>query len=114
MPKIVDRKYFRQFFTKGAKPHVIKMFSDSCGVCHELEPDYNRLAQELGEQYEFVKFDVDTDDQVAELMAVDGVPTIHVFKDEQIHEIKYSDAGYSYDYLKESILNETNLKKDGE
>ena len=29
-----------------------------------------------------------------------------------MREINYGDDGYSYDYLKESILNETNLKKE--
>ena len=34
--------------------------------------------------------------------------------DGQLSEIDYGEDGYSYEYLKESILNETNFKKESE
>ena len=71
-----------------------------------------RLSNDL-QDYTFVKFDVDTDSKISDLLAPDGVPTIYLYKDGQLFEINYGD-GYDYDYLKESILNETNFKKDGE
>jgi|TARA_R110002020_G_scaffold13192_7_gene47637 thioredoxin domain-containing protein 5 len=111
MVKKVDREYFKNFFKESVKPHVIKMFSDTCSACRDLEPDYDRLAKELGDEFTFVKFDVSTDEKVSDVMAPDGVPTIHFFKEGRMYEIDYGD-GYSYDYLKDSILNETNLKKD--
>ena len=110
MVKVVDRNYFKKFFEEDSEPHVIKMFSDGCHVCHDLAPDYEKLSSEL-DGYTFVKFDVDTDSKVSDLLAPDGVPTIYLFKDGDLSEIDYGD-GYSYDYLKESILNETNLKKE--
>ena len=110
MVKNVDRNYFKKFFEGNTNPHVIKMFSDGCHVCHDLAPDYEKLSNELGD-YTFVKFDVDTDSKISDLLASDGVPTIYLFKDGKLSEIDYGD-GYSYDYLKESILNETNLKKE--
>lgn len=111
MVEKVDREYFKRFFKENTEPHVIKMFSDACSTCRELEPDYEKLAGELGDKFKFVKFDITTDEKVSDLMAPDGVPTIHLFKDGSLYEINYGD-GYSYDYLKDSILNETNLKKD--
>lgn len=110
MVKNVDRNYFKKFFEGNTNPHVIKMFSDGCHVCHDLAPDYEKLSNELGD-YTFVKFDVDTDSKISDLLASDGVPTIYLFKDGELSEIDYGD-GYNYDYLKESILNETNLKKE--
>ena len=110
MVKVIDRKYFKKFFEEDSEPHVIKMFSDGCHVCHDLAPDYEKLSNELGD-YTFVKFDVDTDSKISDLLASDGVPTIYLFKDGKLSEIDYGD-GYDYDYLKESILNETNLKKE--
>lgn len=110
MVKLVDRKYFKKFFEEDSEPHVIKMFSDGCHVCHDLAPDYEKLANDL-KGYTFVKFDVDTDSKISDLLSPDGVPTIYLFKDGELSEIDYGD-GYDYDYLKESILNETNLKKE--
>ncbi|MEK9768801.1 MAG: thioredoxin family protein [Betaproteobacteria bacterium] len=110
MVKVVDRKYFKKFFEEDSEPHVIKMFSDGCHVCHDLAPDYEKLANDL-KGYTFVKFDVDTDSKISDLLSPDGVPTIYLFKDGELSEIDYGD-GYDYDYLKESILNETNLKKE--
>jgi len=110
MVKVVDRKYFKKFFEEDSEPHVIKMFSDGCHVCHDLAPDYEKLANDL-KGYTFVKFDVDTDSKISDLLSPDGVPTIYLFKDGELSEIDYGD-GYNYDYLKESILNETNLKKE--
>mgnify|MGYP004457870807 CR=1 FL=1 len=112
MPEIVDRKYFKRFFEGKTKPHVIKMFSEGCHVCDDLMPDYERLSNDL-QDYTFVKFDVDTDSKISDLLAPDGVPTIYLYKDGQLFEINYGD-GYDYEYLKDSILNETNFKKDGE
>ena len=114
MSRVVDREYFKKFFKHGTSPHVIKFFSDVWHVCHELEPEFKKLSDELENKYIFIKFDIDTDEKIADLMAPDGVPTIYLFKDGNMREINYGDDGYSYDYLKESILNETNLKKDGE
>jgi len=110
MVKVIDRKYFKKFFEEDSEPHVIKMFSDGCHVCHDLAPDYEKLANDL-KGYTFVKFDVDTDSKISDLLSPDGVPTIYLFKDGELSEIDYGD-GYDYDYLKESILNETNLKKE--
>ena len=110
MVKVIDRKYFKKFFEEDSEPHVIKMFSDGCHVCDDLAPDYEKLANDL-KGYTFVKFDVDTDSKISDLLSPDGVPTIYLFKDGELSEIDYGD-GYNYDYLKESILNETNLKKE--
>jgi|TARA_R110000796_G_scaffold244304_1_gene367305 thioredoxin-like negative regulator of GroEL len=113
MVKNVGKNYFKKFFEDKTNPHVVKLFSDDCQVCHDLAPDYEKLSNELG-NYTFVKFDVDADSKVSDLLAPNGVPTIYLFKDGDLFEIGYGDNGYDYDYLKESILNEINLKKDGE
>ena len=110
MVESVNRDYFKKFFEDNTNPHVVKFFSEGCHVCHDLAPDYEKLSSEL-DGYTFVKFDVDTDSKVSDLLAPDGVPTIYLFKDGGLSEIDYGD-GYSYDYLKESILNETNLKDE--
>lgn len=111
MVKNISKDYFNKFFEDKVNPHVVKLFSNDCHVCHDLAPDYEKLSSELGD-YTFVKFNVDTDSKIADLLAPDGVPTIYLFKDGSMYEISYGDNGYDYNYLKESILNETNLKKD--
>jgi|TARA_R100000900_G_scaffold146367_1_gene135904 thiol-disulfide isomerase/thioredoxin len=113
MPKTVDRNYFRRFYEGKPEPHVIKMFSEGCHVCDELSPEYEKLSNDL-KDYTFVKFDVDTDPKLSDLLAPEGVPTIYLYKDGQLAEIDYGEDGYSYEYLKESILNETNFKKESE
>ena len=85
MVKNVGKNYFKKFFEDKTNPHVVKLFSDE-----------------------------DADSKVSDLLAPNGVPTIYLFKDGDLFEIGYGDNGYDYDYLKESILNEINLKKDGE
>ena len=113
MPKTVDRNYFKIFYEGKPEPHVIKMFSEGCHVCDELAPEYERLSNDL-QGYTFIKFDVDTDPKLSDLLAPDGVPTIYLFKDGRLSEIDYGKDGYNYEYLKDSILNEANFKKDGE
>jgi len=110
MVKKVNKNYFKILFEGKAQPHVIKMFSEGCHVCHDLEPDFKKLSKDLTKGYTFVKVDVDEEPEMAKLLAPDGVPTIYFYKDNKLSEITYPKDGYSYDYLKDSILKEINLE----
>jgi thioredoxin-like negative regulator of GroEL len=108
--KKVNKKYFKRFFEGDAKPHIIKLFSNNCHVCVDLKPDFAKLSSELSKDYESVLVDVDEEPELSNLLAEDGVPTIYLFKNGSLKEIKYPDDGYNYSYLKESILKEINLE----
>ena len=52
MANVVEQDYFKRFFEEeDLKPHVIKFFSDDCGLCHDLAPDYEKVSNELKDEY---------------------------------------------------------------
>ena len=58
MANVVEQDYFKRFFEEeDLKPHVIKFFSDDCGLCHDLAPDYEKVSNELKDEFEFIKID---------------------------------------------------------
>ena len=112
MVKVVDRNYFKKFFEEEKiKPHVIKFYTDECGLCLSLQPDYERLSSELTDAYDFIKIDAFGDPALSNLLSASGVPTILLFTGGSFYEITYPDDGYNYDYLRESLVENKNLKR---
>ena len=112
MANVVEQGYFKRFFEEeDLKPHVIKFFSDDCGLCHDLAPDYEKVSNELKDEYEFIKIDSVAHLKLSELLSPNGVPTILLFREGNFYEIVYPDGGYDYAYIRESLVTNRNLKR---
>ena len=112
MVTVVEQDYFKRFFEEdGLKPHVIKFFSDDCGLCHSLAPDYEKLSNELQDSFEFIKIDSVAHLKLSDLLSASGVPTILLFREGNFYELIYPDDGYDYSYIKESLIRNKNLKR---
>ena len=64
------------------KPLVlVDFFATWCGPCRMQAPILERVKEELGDQVEIYKLDVDENEQTAKQFGVMSIPTLVLFKD---------------------------------
>ena len=69
----------RKLYHDSDKPLMVIYTSPSCGPCHVLKPQLQRVIKELDGQAQAVVIDIEADQQIAEQAGVSGTPTIQLF-----------------------------------
>ena len=69
----------RKLYHDSAKPLLVIYTSPSCGPCHVLKPQLQRVIQELDGSAQAVVIDIETDQEIAEQAGVNGTPTVQLF-----------------------------------
>ena len=67
----------------GDKPVVVDFWATWCGPCKKLSPTLDEVSEELGEQVNIVKVDVDESEDLAMDYGIRSVPTVLFFKNGQ-------------------------------
>ena len=62
---------------------VVDFFATWCGPCKKLSPALDEVSEELGEQVNIVKVDVDESEDLAMNYGIRSVPTVLFFKNGQ-------------------------------
>ena len=62
---------------------VVDFFATWCGPCKKLSPTLDEVSEELGEQVNMVKVDVDESEDLAMNYGIRSVPTVLFFKNGQ-------------------------------
>lgn len=62
---------------------VVDFYATWCGPCKKLSPTLNEVSEELGEQVNIVKVDVDESEDLAMDYGIRSVPTVLFFKNGQ-------------------------------
>ena len=62
---------------------VVDFFATWCGPCKKLSPTLDEVSEELGEQDNIVKVDVDESEDLAMDYGIRSVPTVLFFKNGQ-------------------------------
>ncbi|MEX2101348.1 MAG: thioredoxin [Actinomycetota bacterium] len=77
----MDQRSFGERVLEAERPVVVDFYADWCGPCHQMSPVLERLAEELGDEIEFVKLDIDASPDVASAYRVSSIPSIVRFDD---------------------------------
>jgi ubiquitin C len=83
----------------GSKPVVVDFTATWCGPCQMIAPVFAKLAEE-NPDLEFIKVDVDANEDTAAACGIQAMPTFHFYKGgSKVHEF----SGASEDKIKEGI-----------
>lgn len=80
MSRIIKTNEFKSEVENKSGVVVVDFFATWCGPCKMLSPVYNSLGEEMQDNTEFLKVDIDESMELAERFLVTTVPTVIVFK----------------------------------
>ncbi|WP_455141494.1 thioredoxin family protein [Candidatus Hodarchaeum mangrovi] len=80
MVQVINDSEFIQRIKKNvdsnsSRPLVVDCFTEWCPPCKASAPIYEQLSQKYGDKADFVKINVDYNQEVAHQLRVQGVPT---------------------------------------
>lgn len=65
------------------KPVLVDFWAEWCGPCRMIAPALEELAEELGDQVQIMKIDIDENPDAPTKYGVRGIPTMILFKNGQ-------------------------------
>jgi len=72
---------FQQDVLGASKPVLVDFWAEWCGPCRMIQPSLEELSEELGDQVEIVKLNIDENPEAPGRYGVRGIPTMILFKD---------------------------------
>lgn len=80
MANILNNSQFYNKVRTSDKVVVMDFFATWCGPCKMLTPIFESLSQEMGDEVDFAKVDIDRSLEVAQEYKIVSVPTMIIFK----------------------------------
>ena len=74
----------RKLYHETKKPLFVIYTSSSCGPCHILKPQLQRVLKESKGKAIGVEIDIENDQDIAKQAEVNGTPTVQLFKDKEL------------------------------
>ncbi|MEK0082043.1 thioredoxin TrxA [Benzoatithermus flavus] len=96
---------FEQDVLKASKPVVVDFWAEWCGPCKMIAPYLEDLANEMGDQVEVVKVNIDENPLTPTKYGVRGIPTLMLFKNGEVAATKVGALPKSklIEWVKESL-----------
>ena len=79
---------FETDVVNAAKPVVVDFWAEWCGPCKMIAPHLEELANEMGDQIQVMKVNIDDNPQIPTKYGVRGIPTLMLFKNGEVAATK--------------------------
>jgi thioredoxin 1 len=77
---------------KSDKPVLVDFWAEWCGPCKMIGPSLEEISEELGDQVQIVKLNIDDHPDTPAKYGVRGIPTMILFKNGEIADTKVGAA----------------------
>jgi thioredoxin 1 len=77
---------FEKVVLKSEKPTLVDFWASWCAPCRAIAPVVEELAQQYGENVQFLKLNVDENQETPVRYGVRGIPTLILFKGGQVFD----------------------------
>jgi thioredoxin 2 len=78
-PVDVDSRRFQRHLERDSIPIVVDFWAPWCGPCRAMAPAFSQVADSTEPRARFLNVNVDTEQELAARLAVQGVPALFVF-----------------------------------
>lgn len=82
--QITSTEQFKQQVLNSANPVFVDFWAEWCGPCRMVGPVVEQLSEEYGDKVNFVKVNIDENNELAQKFNVFSIPTLAIFKDGQV------------------------------
>ena len=82
--QVSDPKTWETDVMNSPVPVFVDFWAEWCGPCRVVGPVVEQLSEEYGDKIDFVKVNVDENNELAQKFNVFSIPTLAIFKDGQV------------------------------
>jgi len=79
MKEITSTQQFEEEVLNSANPVFVDFWAEWCGPCKAVSPAVEELSSEYKDKVDFVKVDVDQNNELAQKYSIFSIPTLAIF-----------------------------------
>jgi thioredoxin 1 len=88
----IDKNSFQSGVLEASEPVVVDFWAEWCGPCKMIAPALEEIATEMGDKVKIAKVNIDENPELAAQFGVRSIPTLMLFKDGHVADMKVGAA----------------------